>query len=54
MRVNGSMIKPRVKVYTSIKMVLLTLANGLMISNMDMGMRNGQMELNIKEIMLKE
>lgn len=54
MRVNGSMIKLRVKVYTSIKMVLLTLANGSMINSMDMAMRNGQMELNTKEIMLKE
>ena len=50
----GSMIKQKVKVYTSIKTELHTLANGSMISNMATVMKNGQMEHNMREIMFRD
>ena len=53
-KVNGLMIKPKVKGYTSIKMALHIQDSGIMTSSMGMGMRNGRMELNTRETMLKE
>ena len=53
-RENGLMIKPKEKEFTSIRMVLHTLENGIMINNMAMDMKNGLMELNMKGTILKE
>lgn len=53
-RVSGLMIKQRERGFTFIKMALLILANGSMISNMGMAMKNGQMAQNMRAIMLRE
>lgn len=53
-KVSGLMIKHRERVFTFIKMALLILGNGSMISNMGMVMKNGQMEQSMREIMLRE
>ena len=50
---SGSMIKQKVRAFTSIKTALPIQANGLTINSMGMAMKNGQTELNTKAIMLK-
>ena len=47
------MIKLKEKECISIKMVLRTLDNGIMINSMAMVIKNGLMELNMKVIMFK-
>lgn len=54
MRENGSMTRPKEKECISIKMVLPTLANGLTTNSMATGIKNGVMELSIRETTLKE
>ena len=48
MRVNGQMIKLMDMVPISIKMALLIMDSGFMICKMDMGLKNGLMEGNLK------
>jgi len=50
---NGLMIRQKEKVYIFIKMVLHIQDNGIMINNMVMDIKNGQMEQNIKVIIYK-
>ena len=52
-KVSGSMIRQKGKVFIFIKTGHLTQANGTTINNMDMGIKNGQMEQNMKEIIFK-
>jgi len=49
---NGLMTEPRAGVYIFTKTALHTVGNGSKTNNMATVMRNGLMELNIKEIIL--
>ena len=54
MKANGYKTRLKEKEYTSIKMVLLILVSGTMISSMVMGTSNGQMEQSTMEIISRE
>lgn len=53
MKENGSMIKQKEKVSIFIKMALLILENGSMISSMDTAIKNGPMVQSMKGTMSK-
>ena len=52
-KANGLTTKHKERESISIKMVLPTQESGITINNMDTVTKNGQMELNTKEIMFR-
>lgn len=51
-RASGKMIKHMGKEYTQRMMALVILVNGLRISNMDLALRSGQMDLPTKGMLI--
>jgi hypothetical protein len=54
MKANGLMIRLMDMECIAIRMVLFTKENGLRISSMEMDLRNGQMDLCLKELTIME
>ena len=54
MKANGSTIRLMDMECIAIRMVPFTKVNGLRINSMEMGLRNGQMDLCLKEPILME